>query len=373
MENTIQRNRTLGQSTWVDYIRRDMLTSGELDELIATGVTGLTSNPTIFEKAIAGSALYDSALDQLAGGRKSPAEIFEALAIEDIGDAADALRSVYDSTNGADGYASIEVDPTLAHDTVGTVSEARRLWARLQRPNVLIKVPATPEGIPAITQLIGAGINVNVTLIFALDAYRQVMDAHIAGIETLVRGGGDPSHVASVASFFVSRVDSAADALLDQRSEQGESSAAGLRGRTAIANAQAAYALFKERYGRPDFQEFTAKGARAQRPLWASTSTKDPAYPDTMYVDTLIGPDTVNTMPPDTLQAVLDHGTSSPTLEGSGAEATAVLDALRSAGVDMEAVTSKLLTDGVASFANSFNNLLASIDAKCSELAKSHS
>ena len=207
MENTIQRNRTLGQSTWVDYIRRDMLTSGELDELIATGVTGLTSNPTIFEKAIAGSALYDSALDQLAGGRKSPAEIFEALAIEDIGDAADALRSVYDSTNGADGYASIEVDPTLAHDTVGTVSEARRLWARLQRPNVLIKVPATPEGIPAITQLIGAGINVNVTLIFALDAYRQVMDAHIAGIETLVRGGGDPSRVASVASFFVSRVD----------------------------------------------------------------------------------------------------------------------------------------------------------------------
>ena len=245
MENIIQRNRTLGQSTWVDYIRRDMLTSGELDELIATGVTGLTSNPTIFEKAIAGSTLYDSALDQLAGERKSPGEIFEALAIEDIGDAADALRGVYDSTNGADGYASIEVDPTLAHDTVGTVSEAKRLWGRLQRPNVLIKVPATPEGIPAITQLIGAGINVNVTLIFALDAYRQVMDAHIAGIETLVRGGGDPSRVASVASFFVSRVDTAADALLDQRSEQGESSAAGLRGRTAIANAQAAYALFK--------------------------------------------------------------------------------------------------------------------------------
>lgn len=365
MENTIQRNQALGQSTWIDYIRRSMLTTGELRELVREGVTGLTSNPTIFEKAVSGSADYDASLEELARAGRSPAEVFEALMIEDIQSAADALRGVYDRTDGADGFASLEAPPALAHDTDGTVREARRLWQALDRPNAMIKVPATPEGVPAVRTLISEGVNVNVTLIFSLEAYEAVMDAYVQGLASLADGGGDLRRTASVASFFVSRVDTAVDALLRERA-----AGSGLLGRAAIANAQAAYALFEERFARPDFQALAAEGARVQRPLWASTSTKDPAYPDTLYVDALIGPHSVNTMPPDTLRAALDHGVSSPALEGTGTQAAATLRALSEAGVDMEAVTAQLLKDGVAAFAKSFDDALIGIELKCGRLVQ---
>ena len=368
MENTIRRNLALGQSTWVDYISRDMLVNGELDRLVRDGVTGLTSNPTIFEKAISGSADYDEALAALSREGKSPAQIFEALAVEDIRDAAQALRAVYDASGGRDGFVSIEVAPTLAYDTEGTVRDARRLWAAVGEPNVMIKVPGTPEGLPAITQLIGEGVNVNVTLIFALDAYRRVMDAYVGGLEALTQRGGELGRVASVASFFVSRVDTAVDKALEE-----SGAGASLQGKAAIANAQAAYALFEERFARDDFAGLQAQGAQVQRPLWASTSTKNPAYPDTLYIDNLIGPCSVNTMPPDTLQATLDHGVSALTLEGAGREANVTLSALADAGVDMEAVTGKLLSDGVDAFAGSYRQLLESIEAKCGLLAQARS
>lgn len=368
MENTIRRNLALGQSTWVDYISRDMLVNGELERLVGSGVTGLTSNPTIFEKAISGSSDYDEALAALANEGRSPTQIFEALAVEDIRAAAQALRPVYDACGGRDGFVSLEVAPTLAYDTEGTVRDARRLWEAVGEPNVMIKVPGTPEGLPAITQLISENINVNVTLIFALDAYKRVMDAYIAGLQRLAQRGGQLSRVASVASFFVSRVDTAVDKAL------GEGSAdASLQGKAAVANARAAYALFEERFARDDFAALKAQGAQVQRPLWASTSTKNPAYPDTLYVDNLIGPDSVNTMPPDTLQATLDHGVSALTLEGTDQEANATLAALKEAGVDMDAVTDKLLSDGVDAFAGSYRQLLESIEAKCGLLAQARS
>ena len=365
MENTIRRNLALGQSTWVDYIRRDMLANGELEQFVQDGVTGLTSNPTIFEKAISGSTEYDDALAALSREARSPSQIFEALAVEDIRAATQALRPVYDASGGRDGFASLEVAPTLAHDTNGTVEEARRLWAAVGEPNVMIKVPGTPEGLPAITQLIGEGVNVNVTLIFSLDAYRQVMDAYIAGLQALAERGERIGSVASVASFFVSRVDTAVDGTLERSGAD-----ASLQGTAAIANARSAYALFSERFARDDFAALQALGAQVQRPLWASTSTKNPAYPDTLYVDNLIGPNTVNTMPPETLRATLDHGVSAPTLGDSSAqEADDALIALANAGVDMQSITDTLLRDGVAAFAASYHQLLESIEAKCSLLA----
>jgi transaldolase/glucose-6-phosphate isomerase len=368
MENTIRRNLALGQSTWVDYISRDMLVNGELDRLVRDGVTGLTSNPTIFEKAISGSTDYDEALAALSREGKSPTQIFEALAVEDIRAAAQALRSVYDAAGGRDGFVSLEVAPTLAYDTEGTVRDARRLWSAVGEPNVMIKVPGTPEGLPAITQLIGEGINVNVTLIFALDSYRRVMDAYVSGLQALAQRGGELGRVASVASFFVSRVDTAVDNALEKTGAD-----ASLQGKAAVANAQAAYALFKERFARDDFAALQAQGAQVQRPLWASTSTKNPAYPDTLYIDNLIGPYSVNTMPPDTLQATLDHGVSALTLEGTEREAHNTLAALKDAGVDMDAVTDKLLSDGVDAFAGSYRQLLDSIEAKCGLLAQARS
>lgn len=368
MENTIRRNLALGQSTWVDYISRNMLVNGELERLVDDGVTGLTSNPTIFEKAISGSSDYDEALARLSNEGKTPTEIFEALAVEDIRAAAQALRPVYDAYDGRDGFVSLEVAPTLAYDTEGTVRDARRLWEAVGEPNLMIKVPGTPEGLPAITQLIGEGINVNVTLIFALDAYQRVMDAYIAGLQALAKRGGPLGRVASVASFFVSRVDTAVDKVIEERGADPA-----LQGKAAVANARAAYALFEERFARDDFAALKAQGAQVQRPLWASTSTKNPAYPDTLYVDNLIGPDSVNTMPPDTLQATLDHGVSALTLEGTGQEANATLSALADAGVDMQAVTDKLLSDGVDAFAGSYLQLLESIEAKCGLLAQARS
>jgi transaldolase len=369
MDNTILRTQTVGQSTWIDYIRRNMLTTGELGELVRQGVTGLTSNPTIFEKAIAGSTDYDRVLTELMGMGKSPAETFEALAAEDIQGAADILRSVYDHTAGADGLVSLELPPPLAHDTQATIREARRLFGLLRRPNVMIKVPATAAGIAAIPTLIEEGINVNATLIFSLDAYRNVMDAYLTGLESAVKQGRSPSRIASVASFFVSRVDTAVDGLLRTRAAAGEKGLAELTGTAAVANAQMAYALFQETFRGERFAKLSAARARVQRPLWASTSTKDPALPDTHYVDTLIGPDTVNTMPPNTLEAVLDHGASADSLAGTKRAAESALEALSAAGIDMDEVTAKLLHDGVASFASSYDDVLTSIEAKCGELA----
>jgi transaldolase/glucose-6-phosphate isomerase len=349
----------LGQSIWYDNIRRALLDSGELEALIEAGVTGVTSNPTIFEKAIAGSTDYDEALHQLVDAGKSVEEIYEALALDDIGRTADLLRPIYDRTDAADGYVSLEVSPTLAHDTENTIAEARRLFGALGRPNIMIKVPATPAGIPAIETLIAGGINVNVTLIFSLAQYKDVAHAYIAGLVRLAAQGGDVSRVASVASFFVSRVDSAVDHALEAHPE-----GAGLQGKIAIANAKQAFASFFEIFGGERWDRLAAQGARVQRPLWASTSTKNPIYPDTLYVDQLIGPHTVNTVPPQTLHAVLDHGTAAATLEAGLNEARSQLARLTELGVDLDAITQKLLDDGVASFAKSFASLMHSIAHK---------
>jgi transaldolase/glucose-6-phosphate isomerase len=348
----------LGQSVWFDYIRRSFITSGELQALIDQGVRGVTSNPTIFEKAIAGSTDYDSDLGRLVDDGRSVGEIYEALVLDDIAQAADLMRPVYEGADGADGYVSLEVSPTLANDTQGTVADAQRLYAVLGRSNVMIKVPATPAGIPAIEALIGEGINVNVTLIFSLAQYEAVAEAYIAGLEKLVAAGGDLSRVASVASFFVSRVDTAVDRALE---EIGETE---LQGKIAIANAKLAYAHFQEVFGGPRWEKLAAQDGRVQRPLWASTGTKNPHYSDTLYVDGLIGPDTVNTVPPATLQAFFDHGAVAATLETGVEEARADLDRLAKLGIDLDAITQKLQDDGVASFAKSFESLMGSIAEK---------
>jgi transaldolase/glucose-6-phosphate isomerase len=352
----------LGQAIWLDYIRRSFITSGDLQALIDEGLRGVTSNPTIFEKAIAGSTDYDDALYRLVEEGKTVEEIYEALVLDDIRRAADLLRPVYDQTDGADGYVSLEVSPTLAHDTKGTVVEARRFFAALDRPNVMIKVPATPAGIPAIEILIGEGINVNVTLMFSLAHYEAVAEAYIAGLEKLAADGGDLSKVASVASFFVSRVDTAVDRALEAI---GTPQAVALQGKIAIANAKVAYARFKEVFSGQRWERLAAQGARVQRPLWASTSAKNPLYPDTLYVDGLIGPDTVNTVPPATLNAFRDHGTVALTLEAGLEEARAQLAQL---GADLDAITQKLQDDGVAAFAKSFESLMATIAEKREQL-----
>jgi transaldolase len=352
----------LGQSVWYDNIRRGLLDSGELQSLVAAGVTGVTSNPSIFEKAIAGSADYDPALSQLAAEGRSVTDIYEALAIEDIQRAADILRPVYDRSDGQDGYVSLEVSPTLAHDTQATIAEARRLFAALDRPNAIIKVPATPAGIPAIETLIGQGLNINVTLMFSLVHYDAVAGAYIAGLEKLAAGGGDLSRVASVASFFVSRVDTAVDRALDAMGEGA------LQGQIAIANTKAAYARFKETFRGERWARLAAQGARVQRPLWASTGTKNSAYSATLYVDSLIGPDTVNTVPPATLDLFLEKGTVALTLETGLDEARAHLARLADLGVDLAAITQTLQDEGVAAFARAFESLLASVEAKSRQL-----
>ncbi|MDQ3362448.1 MAG: bifunctional transaldolase/phosoglucose isomerase, partial [Actinomycetota bacterium] len=352
----------LGQAVWLDYIRRSFITQGELQWAIDAGVRGVTSNPTIFDKAIAGSADYDADLRRLVNEGKSVEEIYEALVLEDIGRTADLLRPLYDVTGGADGYVSLEVSPTLAHDTQGTIAEGRRLFAALGRPNIMIKVPATPEGIPAVSTLIGEGINVNVTLLFSIAHYEAVAEAYLSGLAELGASGGNLGRVASVASFFVSRVDGAVDRELE---EQGITD---LQGKAAIANARAAYARFREIFSGARWEELAGQGARVQRPLWASTGAKNPLHPDTIYVDALIGPDTVNTMPPATLHALLDHATVAPTLEPGIEEAHAHLERLAEAGVDLESTTQKLQDDGVASFAESFESLMTSIADKREKL-----
>jgi transaldolase/glucose-6-phosphate isomerase len=348
----------MGQAIWIDFIRRSFITSGELQKWVDLGVRGITSNPTIFEKAIAGSSDYDRALRLLARAGKAVSEIYEALAMEDIRMAADILRPVYDQTDGRDGYVSLEVNPALSHDTAGTIQEARRLFAALGRPNVMIKIPATAEGIPAIEASISQGINVNVTLIFSLAHYSAAALAYIAGLEKLAASGGDVSRLASVASFFVSRVDTAVDRQLQEIGE------AALQGKIAVANSRMAYACFKEIFQGERWERLEALGARVQRPLWASTGTKNPAYSDTLYVDTLIGPDTVNTLPPATLEAWSDHGEAALTVEAGLDQARDQVARLTELGIDLASVTQTLQDEGVASFAQSFEALMASIALK---------
>jgi len=352
----------LGQAVWLDFIRRSLITSGELQALIDQGVRGVTSNPTIFDRAISGSSDYDQDLEELATEDRAVEELYESLALEDIGRAADLLRPLYEATEGSDGYVSLEVSPKLAYDTDGTIAEARRLFADLHRPNILIKVPATPPGIPTIETLIGEGINVNVTLIFAIANYEAVAEAYISGLEKRVALGGDPGRVGSVASFFVSRIDTAVDRALDEIGETG------LQGKIAVASAKIAYTRFQEIFAGERWERLASRGARVQRPLWASTSTKNPAYPDTLYVDTLIGADTVNTMPPKTMKAFLDHGQVAITVTRDVDEARAQFARLAELGIDLEAITQKLQDDGVAAFARSFESLLASVGGKYAQL-----
>jgi len=360
----------LGQSVWFDYIRRSLITSGELKELIAKGVRGITSNPAIFEKAIAGSNDYDEDIKKLARADKSVGEIYEALAFDDIGMAADLLRETYNMSGGLDGYVSLEVNPHLADETEKTIQEAIRLHETLGRPNIMIKVPATAAGIPAITELIAAGVNVNVTLIFGLENYKAVAEAYIAGLEKLAAGGptaaaGHPVNaVASVASFFVSRVDSAIDKELEKLNQPQ------MMGKTAIANSKLAYAEFKKIFSGSRWQALKDQGARVQRVLWASTSTKNPAYVDTLYVDELIGPDTVNTIPPATLDSFMDHGRVSETLGQNREEAREQIAKLAELGIDLQAVTRQLQTDGVVAFAKPFDALLQSIAEKRERLSE---
>ena len=359
--NPLKELQEHGQSIWLDYIRRSLITSGELERLIKEdGLRGVTSNPTIFEKAIAGSKDYDDAL-RVRLGRDPHADaavLFEALAVEDIQKAADAFRPVYESTQGTDGFVSLEVSPRLAHDTEGTLAEARRLWKALARPNVMIKVPATQEGIPAITALIAEGISVNVTLMFSLAHYDAVAQAYLRGLERCT----EPQRVASVASFFVSRVDTAVDRKLET---VGSPDALSLRGCIAIANSKRVYKRFQEIfYGEP-FAALRRRGARVQRPLWASTGTKNPAYSDVLYVEELIGRDTVNTVPPATLDAFRDHGrVRTNTIEQGQAEAEEALGRLAKLGIDLKAITEKLQVDGVSSFAASYEKLLGALEEK---------
>lgn len=362
--NPVQEANRLGQSIWYDNVSRALIQSGELARLINLGVTGLTSNPTIFEKAISSASDYDAALAQLTRAGASTLQAYEALAIEDIRAVADLLAPIHRETQGLDGYASLECNPALAADTAGTVAEGQRLFAALHRPNVMIKVPATPEGIPAIRQLIAQGVNVNVTLIFSVKVHAQVMEAYLAGLEDLQRRGGNLSAIASVASFFVSRFDTLLDPELDRRVAQGDKRLAGLQGKAAIANAKVAYQAFLETFGQPRFQTLAATGARVQRPLWGSTSTKNPAYPDLLYVDNLIGPQTVNTVPPATLAAFLDHGQPHLTLDQAPDAARHLLQTLQAAGIDLDAATAKLLDDGVKAFASSFDSLLRNVSQK---------
>lgn len=353
----------LGQAVWYDNIRRALLDSGELAELIQAGVRGVTSNPTIFEKAIAGSVDYDEALHRLVDQGETVSQIYEILALEDIARTADLLKPVFEETGGLDGYVSIEVSPTLAYDTEGTILEARRLFELLGRQNVMIKVPATSEGLPAIRALIGDGININVTLIFSRQRYQAVAEAYLAGLEARLVRGSKSLDVASVASFFVSRVDTAVDAALGAVGA-GAEQAGNLMGKIAIANSKVAYAHFRQIFSGPRWARLAAQGARPQRPLWASTGTKNPIYPDTLYVDALIGPDTVDTVPPATLQAFLNHGTVASTLGEGVAEARAHLRALADLGVDLGEITRDLQDQGVAAFAKSFEALMEAIAEK---------
>ncbi len=364
-----------GQSIWLDFIDRTILGNGELTGRISgDALTGMTSNPTIFEKALATGTAYDAQL-AAAPATMGAWERFELVETDDVRVACDAFAGVYRDTKGLDGYVSIEVSPGSAHDATATIAEAHRLWKAVGRPNVMIKVPGTPEGCIALRHLIADGLNVNVTLLFAVAAHARVIEAYLGGLEDRVVHGGDLSHVASVASFFVSRVDNAMDAALEAQAQAGTLSAerlAALRGKAAIANAKRAYRLFRERFSGPRWAALAAKGAQLQRPLWASTSTKNPSYRDVLYVEELIGADTVNTMPPATIESFRDHGIASHTIEVGLADADRLIADLADLGIQLDDVTDQLLTDGLASFGKSFDTLIAGIEQKSIALAASH-
>jgi transaldolase len=352
-----------GQSVWIDYLSRTFVQGGDLEGLIRDGVVGVTSNPTIFQGAIAEGDAYDEQIKELTATESEPKEIFLALARDDIRAACDLLRQVSDEGNGKDGWVSLEVDPNLAHDTQATIEEAARLHALVDRPNVLIKIPATREGLPAIEETIAAGIPVNVTLIFSLERHREVAEAYIRGLERLVDGGGDASRVASVASFFVSRVDTEADRRLDEIGGHDE-----LKGTLAIANAKLAYASYQEIFSGDAWERLAAAGATPQRCLWASTSTKNPEYRDVIYVEELVGPDTVNTMPRETVEAVMDHARIERTLDRDVDGARRTLEAFAAAGIEYEDVVETLEREGVEKFAKSFRDLFADLEAKRDQL-----
>jgi transaldolase len=358
--NPLQEVEALGQSIWLDYMRRDLITTGKLQQMIdEDGISGITSNPTIFEKAISAGSDYDSAIQKIlnASPEIDSATLFEQLEVEDIRMAADVLRPTYDRTKGADGFVSIEVNPHLAYDTTGSVAEAQRLWSEVDRPNVMVKIPATVEGLPAIEQLITNGINVNVTLMFSVSQYNDVSRAYLKGIERT----RDPEEVCSVASFFVSRVDTAVDKALE---EIGTSQALALRGKCGIANARLAYFRFREVFFGNEVNKPEGKKVRLQRPLWASTSTKNKSYSDVLYIESLIGKDTINSVPPETLQAFRDHGHAITALPGNESEAEEVIGRLQALEINMRSVGMELTEEGVEKFETSYDNLIASLDQK---------
>jgi len=363
--NFLKQLGTLGQSIWLDYIRRDLIASGELRRLIEEGgLRGMTSNPAIFEKAIADSHDYDQDIRALAFKGTGAAEIYEALSQLDVQNAADEFRPVYERTDGKDGYVSLEVNPHLAHDTHGTTEEAHRLWAALNRPNVFIKVPATNEGLPAIQQLISEGISVNLTLLFGLPRYRQVVKAYITGIEARAAQGEPVKHVASVAIFFVSRIDALVDPLLEKLIAQGgkeEDLAKKVRGQVAIASAKMAYQIYREIFGSDRFKRLAAQGVRVQRLLWASTSNKNPDYSDVKYVEALIGSDTVNTAPLETLDTYRDHGDPKARLEQDVTEARWVMEQLPELGIRIDNLTRQLEDEGVGKFNRPFEKLMETL------------
>ena len=374
-KNRLQQLHDAGQSIWLDYIDRPMLLNGDLERRIRDdALTGMTSNPTIFEKALAEGSAYDQQLSSVPLDL-TPWQLFELIATEDVRTACDLFWHVYDPSGGGDGYVSIEVSPGVARDADATVAEARRLWLDIARPNVMIKVPGTEEGAVAVRRLIAEGVNVNITLLFSLDAHRRVIEAYLAGLEDRLAAGERIDGVASVASFFVSRVDTEVDKRIDaklaarglrapERARLEE-----LKGTIAVANAQLAYAQFRELFAGPRWERLSARGARLQRPLWASTSTKNPAYRDVKYVEELIGPNTVNTMPPATIEAFRDHGVVARTVDANLDAARRRIAQLEEAGISLDAVTSKLLTEGIASFAHSFNSLLGGLAQKTRALA----
>ncbi len=369
----LQALHDAGQSLWLDYIDRPMLHNGELERRIRDDVlTGMTSNPAIFEKALAQGTAYDAQVAELTAAT-SAWQLFEALASTDVRAACDLFRPVYDATSGADGYVSLEVSPNVANDAAGTVREARHLWALVDRPNVMIKVPGTEAGCEALRQLIADGINVNVTLLFAVGAYARVIEGYLAGLEARARAGAPLGAVASVASFFVSRVDTEIDKRLDAMAAAGSLSAAdaaALKGKAAVANAKLAYRLFTEQFAGPRWAALAAGGARVQRPLWASTSTKNPSYRDVIYVEELVGPQTVNTLPPATLEAFRDHGETRRTIDADLAASERALAAVEAKGLSLRQVTDQLLGEGLAAFQKSFDTLLAGLEAKAAALGR---
>ena len=368
-KNLLKELLKYGQSMWLDYIRRDLFTTGKLKAMIEDdGLRGMTSNPAIFEKAIADSSLYDDILHSLAAEKNLSATAkYEQIAIRDIRDAADQLRGVYEETNFRDGYVSLEVSPYLANKTQETIDEARRLWKTVQRENVMIKIPGTAEGLPAIRQAISEGININVTLLFAQEVYVKVAEAYVAGVEELAARGGNLKKMAGVASFFISRIDTLIDSMLDQKLKttsdpNQQALLKSLLGKVAIANGKLTYQRYQKIFSGPNWEKLAAKGAQTQRVLWASTSTKNPNYRDVMYVEELIGPDTVDTIPPATIDAFRDHGRVRPSLTEDIPGAQKTMDDLAKAGISMKEVTDKLTVDGVKLFSDAFDKLLAAVE-----------